>query len=149
MIPPSRSRIMGLSKFFSWGVWSLAVLLSSVTVSSAGERAGASAAVAGQIVRETSSPTQSGVVTLQQQHTADEVIVKFKDGADPSAIASAHAQIQTTVVKRFPIVPHLHLVRLPRGASVHGTIAAYYRNPHVEYAEPNYIVYAFGIPNDP
>jgi len=41
------------------------------------------------------------------------------------------------------------VVRLPRGSDVGSAVAAYSRNPNVEFAEPNYIATKYSVPNDP
>lgn len=45
-------------------------------------------------------------------------------GSSAAAIASAHAQLRGTVLKRFPLVHNLHLVRLQPGRSLDHAIAA-------------------------
>jgi thermitase len=42
----------------------------------------------------------------------------------------------------------VQVIAVPAG-TVEARVAAYSRNPNVEYAEPNYIAYAIGTPNDP
>ena len=64
-------------------------------------------------------------------------------------MALAHQEIQGIPVRRFNIVRNLHLVRLPQGVSAKEGIEIYRRSPEVLYAEPNYTVKAYELPDDP
>jgi len=77
------------------------------------------------------------------------VIVKFKKDATSAEIYSANAKVQTAKTKKFNIVKNLHLVKLPSGVSVQKALESYRKDPNVLYAEPDYIVQAVRIPNDP
>jgi subtilisin family serine protease len=82
-------------------------------------------------------------------YVEDEILVRFKDNASDRGIASAHAMAGTASMKRFRIVNKLELVRLARGISVKDAIKSYLQHPDVLYAEPNYEVHTFAVPNDP
>jgi subtilisin family serine protease len=77
-----------------------------------------------------------------------EVIVKFKSGTDVSKRNSAHLHMRTASVREIDR-RGLQRVVLARGLSVKEAIGLYEKNPDVEYAEPNYIVRASALPDDP
>jgi subtilisin family serine protease len=62
-----------------------------------------------------------------------------------SLLRTVHAQS----MKSWASVPGLQLLRLPAGTNIRNVIQAYKQSPDVLYAEPNYIVHALNIPNDP
>lgn len=77
----------------------------------------------------------------------DEVIVKFKDGI--------HEQKKISVLKTHGAVDiqssykdFFTVVKVPEG-SVKAVISALEKHPAIKYAEPNYILRAYGVPNDP
>ncbi len=77
----------------------------------------------------------------------DEVLVKFKPGTPASDQALAHRQIGGQLKAEITALG-VQVIGVPAG-TVEARVAAYGRNPNVEYAEPNYVAYAIGIPNDP
>jgi subtilisin family serine protease len=88
-------------------------------------------------------------ITHAPPHLRDEILVRFKDTATTPDIASAHAHGGGRAAKIFRSVPKLALVTLPPGLSAKEAIARYRQHPDVVYAEPNYLVTADGVPNDP
>ncbi len=76
-----------------------------------------------------------------------EIIVKFKSGADPTQRYVAHKAAGAKSVKTLGD-QRFERVKLPHGVTVAEAIKTYTTNPEVEYAEPNYIVKAYRLPND-
>ena len=77
-----------------------------------------------------------------------EVLVKFKASADETAKEAAHTSAKALAIKtnargRFT------KVTLQKGVDTVSSIKAYLKNNTVEWAEPNYIVYADATPTDP
>ncbi len=70
----------------------------------------------------------------------DELIVRFRPGADEFNKVSTHYGVGARRAKVFRALEGLELVKLPRGLSVKEGIDFYQRNPNVLYAEPNYII---------
>lgn len=66
-----------------------------------------------------------GIGKASAAYVPDEVIVKFKNDAQP-----------------------FRVIKVPSG-QVQAQVAVYSHNPNVVYAEPNYIAEAFSVPNDP
>lgn len=83
------------------------------------------------------------------QYAPDELLVRFKEAVSSAEMASAHAWVGASVLQSFGIVENLDLVRLPPGMDVKYAIELYRLHPQVLYAEPNWIVQALAVPNDP
>ncbi|MBC8232026.1 S8 family serine peptidase [bacterium] len=77
-----------------------------------------------------------------------EILVGVKDGIAQDAIQAINAQLGAEIIYKYRII-NAYQLRLPRGLDVGRAIAFYNRQAAVEYAEPNYIVHADVIPNDP
>ncbi|MDD5680981.1 MAG: S8 family serine peptidase, partial [Candidatus Omnitrophica bacterium] len=50
---------------------------------------------------------------------------------------------------KIPDLDRIYKLELKESQSVEETVAEYNKDPNVEYAEPNYIVYAYSFPEDP
>jgi thermitase len=81
------------------------------------------------------------------KYVPDELVVKFKSDTSTTAKSSLHSQENAKVVSRNSDLG-FEVVKL-KDQSVQEAMKAYRNNPHVEYAEPNYIVKANWTPNDP
>ncbi len=82
-------------------------------------------------------------------YAEDRIIVRFKKDASSAAISSANTKVQAIKTKKFNIVKNLHVVKLSPGVSLQKALESYRKDPNVLYAEPDYIVHASRIPNDP
>ncbi len=80
-----------------------------------------------------------------------EILVKFKSETSDVAADGVHAAMGA--VKKRNLDRRggggLQQVRLPNGMMVEEGVARYRNDPHVEYAEPNYLRHAMVLPNDP
>lgn len=76
-----------------------------------------------------------------------QILVKFKAGTSAADRATAHRLHEGSFVRGIPGIG-VEVVSVPQGAEGAGS-ARYSRDPHVVYAEPNYLAYATGDPNDP
>ena len=79
------------------------------------------------------------------------VIVKYRPAAAKSDFAREAVRLAAgaTVKRTFSTLPEIESLALEPGADVASAVAALEADPRVEYAEPNYILSAFGEPNDP
>jgi len=84
----------------------------------------------------------------KEDFVPDEIIVKFKPGVSHENIKSINARHGTSDIDTSPFAGFKR-IRIPKGKTVPEMVAIFNKNPEVEYAEANSIVYAFGIPNDP
>jgi thermitase len=87
---------------------------------------------------------QAGPENPGNGYVPDEVIVKFKPGANAHAIAQS---VGGRVDREEPLLGVV-VLKVPEGA-VEKVVAALSRNPNVEYAEPNGIATIWLDPNDP
>jgi len=93
---------------------------------------------------------QGGIeLTKGPKYVPGEVLVRFREGASEQSKQGAHSAVRAQGALRLDAVERLERVRLPAGMSVEEGIEQYRRNPDVLYAEPNYIVHAYNLPNDP
>src|SRR5262249_48518805 len=80
---------------------------------------------------------------------SDQILIQLKKTASPNALARFHSAHQSTVVKTFRRNQRLQLIRVPKNETVAGLIAKYQESGLVEFAEPDYVVHANAVPNDP
>ncbi len=81
------------------------------------------------------------------QMEPDEVIIKFKPGASQSDINSVLSDLHATRLKHFNRIRADH--ERISGLTVAQAISRYHGHRAVEFIEPNYIVQASSVPNDP
>lgn len=81
------------------------------------------------------------------RYVEGEIIVKYKKG-QMSASQALHRVTNSTVIKRFTMIPETEVIKLSGGMSVRDGIMRYMSDTSVEYAEPNYIRGLSKIPND-
>ncbi|HSK30056.1 MAG TPA: S8 family serine peptidase, partial [Candidatus Limnocylindria bacterium] len=96
-------------------------------------------------VSEAAQPTTPAA----PEFVADEVIVKFRDGADEAQKELARFRVSAVRKKTFRILRNLEIVKLQPGIQVEEAVNLYRQNPDVLYAEPNYILKITATPNDP
>ncbi len=97
-------------------------------------------------------PLTANAVVEQAVTTTQEargILLRFKASATNKARQQALQAAGCTEVKRFRLVNGLSLVDVQAGMSKKNAIASLRSNSQVLYAEPNYIVTAAAIPNDP
>jgi len=85
--------------------------------------------------------------TVAGEFKPGEVIVKFKDGVSGSSVDGAPSRYNATQLRSL-YGGQVGLWRVPEGQEL-AVVAQLNTDPLVEYAEPNYVYYAFGTPNDP
>lgn len=83
------------------------------------------------------------------KYAPDRVLVKFRRGTPLLSKQIAHDNVGGQVERRFGIVEGLELVSLPSTIRVHDAVRGYWQQPDVEYVEPDYILHATAVPNDP
>ncbi len=93
----------------------------------------------------------AGTVTVVPgpAYVPDEVLVRFRPGTSPAGATTAHTLAGARTAARLHVVDQLQRVTLPRGVTVTEAIRSYLRHPDVLYAEPNYVVHALALPDDP
>ncbi len=81
------------------------------------------------------------------EHTPEEILVKFKPRVNEREIKALNSLMGAEILKTIPRIG-VRRVKIPRGSKVGEMVKKYRANPDVEYAEPNYLLYALGVPND-
>lgn len=81
------------------------------------------------------------------ERVPDEILVRFKPAATASEIRDFMDQLGATRLRRFQTIrtEQHHITR----ASVDDAVSRFQDHPAVELIEPNYIVHADDVPNDP
>ena len=74
------------------------------------------------------------------------ILVKYRPQANRKMRKEMRDGIAAPLVHEYTIVPGLESVE---AGDVDRALRAFRANPLVEYAEPDYVIYATGIPNDP
>lgn len=82
-----------------------------------------------------------------QEYVPDEIIVKFKSEANEDVIEKINKKYKAAVFYKSPVLGFKRL-KIPAELTVQEMVQFYKNDPNVEYAEPNYIAYAFWAPND-
>ena len=94
--------------------------------------------------------TMEGLETAgnTDNYVPGEILVKFRSKTSLQTATSINASIGATVLERFSLID-VYRFKLPASLTVEEALRSYRNNPDVEYAEPNWIVHADVIPNDP
>ena len=80
----------------------------------------------------------------------NEIIVKYNDSVSVSSMTNGIAKSGSNALKKIRTNDgELVKIKIPSNKTVEEMVEYYSQQPGVEYAEPNYIVYAQAIPNDP
>jgi subtilisin family serine protease len=79
----------------------------------------------------------------------DQILIQPKKNVSSAALANFHAARQCQVQKTFANLGRMQVLRVPKNETVESLIAKYQKSGLVEFAEPDYIVHADAIPNDP
>ena len=90
-----------------------------------------------------------GVNTIEgPKWMPDEIIVKFKRGISQDVIRQINQRHGTSVLS-ISKRGQFKRLRIPKNKTVEEMVEIYRRNLNVEYAEPNFILRAIMVPNDP
>ena len=81
-------------------------------------------------------------------YVADELLVSYRLPLPPMVVNAMHLAAGAQVLQHEPVAGW-YRIRLPRGVDPRQAAEFYNRLPWVKYAEPNYIVRAALVPNDP
>src|SRR5512141_2324806 len=84
--------------------------------------------------------TQLPAQAQRPTHVADEIIVRYRDSADEYKKEVGRFRVAGQRKKAFKSVHGLEVIKLGRNVSVEDAIELYQQDPHVLYAEPNYLL---------
>ena len=100
--------------------------------------------------------TDSRVTRMMDGKTAvtDRIIVRFRNEVSTQEQGIVHQAVATAWGSATPrtigqITDNTQIIALPATLSIDRAITVYRADPHVLYAQPDYIRYATDIPNDP
>jgi len=82
------------------------------------------------------------------RHVSGEILVGFRQGTTLVDIAQLNTAHGAAIIDAIPQLRVVR-VRIPKGSDEGRVAAAYQRNPHVQYAEPEYVASAVAAPDDP
>jgi hypothetical protein len=95
------------------------------------------------------TPSASGQRALAA-YCADRILIMPRAGINRAALDNFHQARKGEVLRTFDGIRRLQVLRVPPGETVSGLIAQYQKSGLVEFAEPDYLVYADTTsPNDP
>lgn len=89
----------------------------------------------------------AGISAVEAADTLPQVLVRYKDGKAPVGRAGVRAMGAGRLRSLHAI--GVDVVNVPSGQSIDAFMAQLKRNPDVENVEPNGVMRAFAIPNDP
>jgi len=93
------------------------------------------------------SPSPSSLKE-KPRYVEGELLVKYRGSVPEAARALGLGEIGARKLREFAGIGVEH-VKLPAGMAVEEGLSVFRANPDVEYAEPNYIVKAEAVPDDP
>lgn len=83
-----------------------------------------------------------------EKYVPGEILVKFKPGLSDKEINNINAKHETSILYTSPYAGFKTL-KVPKTKTVEEMAEIYSKNQNVEYAVPNYVMYATTTPNDP
>jgi thermitase len=125
----------------------LLVLLVSMTLTGLWPVAAQNGEPPRQAPRPPSLPATAFGTDAGAEFKPGEVLVKFKDHVSASSVDSTLARYQATRLQTLAVVD-VEVWQVPEGQEL-AIVDQLSADSLVEYAEPNYRYYAFGVPNDP
>ena len=95
-------------------------------------------------------PAVWGATPAAPEYRTDQILIQPKADVSRAALAAFHAAHGAGVRREFTAACGAQVITLPAGETVAGLIAKYQKSGLVEFAEPDYLVYADAtLPNDP
>jgi subtilisin family serine protease len=92
----------------------------------------------------------AGVQSDPPAYRADRILIKPKAGINRAALDNFHRTRKAGLLRTFEGIGRLQVLSVPAGETADGLIAKYRQSGLVEFAEPDYLVYADATtPNDP
>ncbi len=94
-------------------------------------------------------PGKAAPASREAEYVPGQVLVRFRSGTPKDWMRIAHGVVRGKVLTEYSTIEGLQLVRIPADLSVEEAVKLYQRQPEVLYAEPDYILHAAIIPDDP
>lgn len=87
-------------------------------------------------------------IQKNDKYVPNEILVKFKPGLSDKELDNINSKCEASVLYTSPYAGFKTL-KVPKSKTVEEMVEIYSKNPNVEYAVPNYVMYATMLPNDP
>ncbi|WP_321418665.1 S8 family peptidase [uncultured Methanomethylovorans sp.] len=87
-------------------------------------------------------------IQKSEKYVPEEILVKFKSGFSDKDVDNINSKNEVSVLSTSPYAGFKTL-KVPKSKTVEEMVEIYSKNPNVEYAVPNYVMYATMVPNDP
>lgn len=87
-------------------------------------------------------------IQKSEKYVPNEILVKFKPGLSDKEVDNINSKNEAYVLYSSQYAGFKTL-KVPKSKTVEEMVAIYSKNPNVEYAVPNYVMYATMLPNDP
>lgn len=94
-------------------------------------------------------PISASPTLALPEFAPDRILIKPKKGLALNGIQAFHSSQKSQVLHTFETFGNIQVLRVPADQTVIGLIAAYQASGLVEFAEPDYVIRAAAIPNDP
>jgi subtilisin family serine protease len=85
----------------------------------------------------------------QPAYRDDRILIQPKAGVARNVLNNFHLARKSAVLRIFEGIGRLQILSVPKGETVPSLVAQYQESGLVEFAEPDYLVYAAATPNDP
>jgi len=106
--------------------------------------------VVASVLISVESAASAAAPSPQAAYRTDRILIQPKAGSNPAALNNFHRARNGEVLRTFDGIGRLQVLRVPKGETVTNLIAQYQKSGLVEFAEPDYLVYANAtVPNDP
>jgi len=86
-------------------------------------------------------------IQKNEKYVPNEILVKLKPGLSDKELDNINSKCEASVLYTSPYAGFKTL-KVPKSKTVEEMVAIYSKNPNVEYAVPNYVMYASMVPND-
>lgn len=87
-------------------------------------------------------------IQKSEKYVPNEILVKFKPGLSDKEVDNINSKNEAYVLYSSQYAGFKTL-KVPKSKTVEEMVEIYSKNPNVEYAVPNYVMYATMLPNDP
>lgn len=87
-------------------------------------------------------------IQKSEKYVPNEILVKFKPGLSDKEVDNINSKNEASVLYSSQYAGFKTL-KVPKSKTVEEMVEIYSKNPNVEYAVPNYVMYATMLPNDP
>jgi subtilisin family serine protease len=96
-----------------------------------------------------SAPIDCFATFPKESYRQDRILLKPKPGVSETELSRFHSEQGTELLSTFDSIGGIQVVRVQPGENIQALITRYTDSGLVEFAEPDYLIHAAAIPNDP